>query len=65
MDKATPGSYWLKYFPFCEGLGRPIIKVKESSYKMETITSTMVLHKHVYGSYIRFTTMYVPFFNKN
>ena len=28
MEKDKPSSYWLLSFPFCEGLGRPGIKVK-------------------------------------
>ena len=49
LEKVTPISYWLQRFPFCEGLGRPVGKVKESASRMEKIPSTMVVHKHVYG----------------
>ena len=35
LEKATPSSYWLQYFPFCGGLGRTGIKVKESAARME------------------------------
>ena len=44
-------------FPFCEGIGRPGIKVKESADRMENIPSTMVLHKHVDEADTRFATM--------
>ena len=47
LEKAAPSSYWLQSFTFCEGLGRPGRKVKESAARMEKVPSTMVLHKHV------------------
>ena len=49
LEKVKPISYWLQSLPFCEGLGRPIGKVKESASMMEKIPSTMIIHKHVYG----------------
>ena len=56
-EKTTPISYWLQRLPFCEGLGRPGIKVKESAARMEKIPSTMVLHRNVDGVDTRFSTM--------
>ena len=50
-------------FEFCEGLGRPGIKVKEYAVSMEKIPSTMVLNKHVNGTETRFTTMSGPLVN--
>ena len=47
LEKNTPISYWIQSFPFCEGLGSPGRKVKESATKMEKIPPTMVLHKHL------------------
>ena len=63
LYKATPISYWFQSFPICEGLGRPGIKVKELSARMENIPSAMVLHKHVDGAETRFSTMAVPLVN--
>ena len=57
LEKATPISYWIQSFPFCEGLGWPGRKVKELAGSMENIPSTMVLHKHVDGAVTRFATM--------
>ena len=50
LEKATPSSYWLHSLPFCEGLGRPGRKVKESAARMKKIPSNMVLHKHFPGN---------------
>ena len=63
LDKATPRSYWLQRLHFFEGLGRPIIKVKESVARMEKIPSTMVIHKHVDDTKTRFATMSGPLVN--
>ena len=60
LEKSTSSSYCLKRFPFCEGLGTPGRKVKESASRMETIPPTMVLHKHVDGEDTRFTTISRP-----
>ena len=65
LEKVTLSSYWLKSLHFCEGLGRPRRKVKESAARMEKITSTMALHKHVYGSDNRFSTMVEPLANNS
>ena len=46
--------------PFCEGIGRPGRKVKELAARMENISSTMVIHKHVDGAGTIFTTMSGP-----
>ena len=59
-EKATYISNWFQCLNFCEGLGRPGIKVKEHTAWMEKIPSTMVLHKHVYGTETIFTTMAGP-----
>ena len=37
LEKAPPISYWLQYFTFCEGLGRPGRKMKEFLSRMEKI----------------------------
>ena len=50
-------------FPFCEGIGRPGIKVKESADRMENIPSTMVLHKHVDGTDTIFSITAGPLYN--
>ena len=63
MEKATPRPYWLNCLNFCEGIGRPGRKVKESAARMENIPSTMVLHKHVDGSDTTFLTMSGPLVN--
>ena len=63
LEKATPISYWLKRLTFCKGLGRPVIKGKKSAAMIEKISSTMVLHNHVYGSEIRLATMSVSLVN--
>ena len=42
---------------FSEGLGSPKRKVIKPVARKENISSTMVLHKHVYGADTRFTTM--------
>ena len=34
LEEATPISYWIQCLPFCEGLGRPVRKVKESEAMM-------------------------------
>ena len=34
LEKATPSSYWLQRFNFCEGIGSPEIKLKESTARM-------------------------------
>ena len=60
MEKATPRSYWIQHLTFCEGLGSPRGKVKESVARMEKIPPTIVLHKHVYGAENIFLTMSVP-----
>ena len=60
LEKAKPNSYQFKRLHFCEGLGRPGIKVKESASSMEMIPSTMMLHKHIDGVGTRFATMAGP-----
>ena len=50
---------------FCEGLGRPGRKLKESEAMMENIPPTMVLHKHVDEADTRFSTMEGPLTNNN
>ena len=46
--------------PFCEGLVKPVRKVKESAARMEKIPYTMVLHNHLDGADTRFATMSGP-----
>ena len=65
VEKATPSSYWLRYFPFYGGIGRPGIKVKESAARLEYIPSTMVLHKHLDGTDTVFFTMSAPLVKEN
>ena len=63
LEKDTPRSYWLQSLPFCESLGRPENKLKESVTRMEKIPSAMVLHNHVDGSETIFYTMLGPLVN--
>ena len=65
LEKVTMSSYWVQSLPFCEGLGRPRRKVKESAARMEKIPSTMALHKHVDGADTRFYTMVGPSANNS
>ena len=51
------GSYWLQRFPFCEGIGRSVRKLKQSAARMENIPSIMVPHNHVDGEDTIFFTM--------
>ena len=34
LEKNTPISYYIMRLYFCEGLGRPVIKLKESMFRM-------------------------------
>ena len=63
LEKDTPSSYWLQSLTFCEGLGMPGRKLKESVARMDKIPSIMVIHKHVDPAYTRFTTMSGPLAN--
>ena len=63
LHKSTPGSYWLKCLPFCEGLGRLGRKVNQYAYRMKNILFTMVIHKYLDGVDTIFTTMLGPFVN--
>ena len=63
LNKGTPILYWIQCFTFCEGLGRPRRKVKESAARMKKIPSTMVLQKHVDGADTRFSTKAGPLTN--
>ena len=38
LEKATPSSYQIQHLPFCEGVGRPVRKVKESAAIVEIYT---------------------------
>ena len=60
LDNATPSSYWHQRFTFCEGLGSPGRKVKESAARMESIKSTMVIHKNLDWADTIFSTMAGP-----
>ena len=60
LEKATPSSYRIQNLPFCEGLGMPGRKVRESVARTENIPSKMVIHKHVDGADTRFATMEGP-----
>ena len=60
LEKASPSSYWLQRLKFFEGIGRNIIKVKESVTSMENIPPTMVPHKHVDGTDTIFDTTSGP-----
>ena len=60
LDNATPISYWLQFLPFCEGLRRPGINLKESVSRMENISSNIILNKNLYEEDTRFTIMAVP-----
>ena len=57
QEKATPISYLLRSFHFCEGLGGPGRKVEESVAMMGNIPSTMVLHNNLDGADTRFSTI--------
>ena len=63
LEKATPNSYWLQSLPFCQGLGRPGIKLKYSAARMEKIPSNMVIHNHIDGADTIFSTITVPLAN--
>ena len=48
-------SYWFQSFHFFKGPGKPRIKVKETTARMDIITSTMMLHNHVDGTDTNFS----------
>ena len=60
LENAKLSSYWIQCLHFCEGLGRPRRKVRESASRIEMILSTMVLHKYVYGQDTIFATTKGP-----
>ena len=55
IDEASPGSYNLQ--PFLQGRGKPGKIVKEAAFRMESIPSTLVLHRRTDGADSRFLAM--------
>ena len=63
MYKAIPGSYWIQRLTLCEVLGRPRIKSKELTARMDKISPTMVIHNHVDGEDTIFVNIPGTLFN--